>query len=220
VCGEGVEELDDLRTLAGLDVTYAQGYALARPGPDWPRSAPEAARAVASDVVAGMRLAPVARTASGAFSRALGDLADEIAAVDAVDRIAAANVHAAALLGADDVALLHLRDGTLRLLSEHPKYGTGDTWHLDDFPATKQVIAARVPAQVVAGDPLGDRAELDGLEAIGMGTLLMLPVVFAGRDLAVMEVYRVRAQAFTAAEIDRARVVAQQFGAALDRLLA
>ena len=48
----------------------------------------------------------------------------------------------------------------------------------------------------------------------------LLPVVFADRDLAVMEVYRRRAQAFTAAEIDRARVVAQQFGAALDRLLA
>ena len=31
VCGEGVEDLDDLRALADLDATYAQGYALARP---------------------------------------------------------------------------------------------------------------------------------------------------------------------------------------------
>ena len=34
----------------------------------------------------------------------------------------------------------------------------------------------------------------------------------------MLEVYRVRAQAFTAREVDRARVLAQQFGAALDRL--
>ena len=33
-----------------------------------------------------------------------------------------------------------------------------------------------------------------------------------------MEVYRVRAQAFTSREVDRARVLAQQFAAALDRL--
>ena len=32
VCAEGVEDLDDVRTLVALDVTYAQGYGLARPG--------------------------------------------------------------------------------------------------------------------------------------------------------------------------------------------
>ena len=32
VCAEGVETLDDLAVLAGLDVTYAQGWALARAG--------------------------------------------------------------------------------------------------------------------------------------------------------------------------------------------
>ncbi len=33
ICAEGVEDLDDLRALVALDVTYAQGYGLARPGP-------------------------------------------------------------------------------------------------------------------------------------------------------------------------------------------
>ena len=33
ICAEGVEDLDDLRTLVALDVTYAQGYGLAPPGP-------------------------------------------------------------------------------------------------------------------------------------------------------------------------------------------
>jgi hypothetical protein len=35
-----------------------------------------------------------------------------------------------------------------------------------------------------------------------------------------MEVYRTLPQPFTGAEVNRARVVAQQFGAALDRLSA
>ena len=37
ICAEGVEDLDDLRTLVALDVTYAQGYGLCRPGPAWPQ---------------------------------------------------------------------------------------------------------------------------------------------------------------------------------------
>src|SRR3954466_8703936 len=35
VCAEGVETLEDLETLADLDVTYGQGYVLARPLPPW-----------------------------------------------------------------------------------------------------------------------------------------------------------------------------------------
>ena len=38
VCGEGIEELDELVVLADLDMTYGQGYALARPGPAWPQA--------------------------------------------------------------------------------------------------------------------------------------------------------------------------------------
>jgi GAF domain-containing protein len=52
----------------------------------------------------------------------------------------------------------------------------------------------------------------------GFQAMLMVPVICGGRELAVLEVYRALPQAFTGAEIDRARVVAQQFGAALDRL--
>ena len=35
VCAEGVETLDDLAVLAAMDVTYAQGWALARPDAPW-----------------------------------------------------------------------------------------------------------------------------------------------------------------------------------------
>src|SRR3712207_3375919 len=36
ICAEGIETMQDLRTLCELDVTYGQGYALAPPGRPWP----------------------------------------------------------------------------------------------------------------------------------------------------------------------------------------
>jgi EAL domain-containing protein (putative c-di-GMP-specific phosphodiesterase class I) len=44
ICAEGVETLDELRVLLHLGVAYAQGWALARPGPAWPPVNPDAAR--------------------------------------------------------------------------------------------------------------------------------------------------------------------------------
>jgi len=44
ICAEGVETLDELRVLVHLGVSTGQGWALARPGPPWPRVNAEAAR--------------------------------------------------------------------------------------------------------------------------------------------------------------------------------
>ncbi len=43
ICAEGVETLEELRTLIHLGVSYGQGWALARPGAPWPRVNAEAA---------------------------------------------------------------------------------------------------------------------------------------------------------------------------------
>ena len=43
VCAEGIETLDELRTLVGLGVSCGQGYVLARPAPPWTGVSPEAA---------------------------------------------------------------------------------------------------------------------------------------------------------------------------------
>ena len=57
VCAEGVETLADLNVLAGMDVTYAQGWALARPDAPWALLAPRAAAAASAEVRLGMRIA-------------------------------------------------------------------------------------------------------------------------------------------------------------------
>lgn len=216
ICAEGVEDLADLRALVALDVTYAQGYGLCRPGPGWPQPDADAAAAGEAEIRGGLRIAGSPR-GLGAFTRGLAELSDELSAAKTVQDLGTANVRAAALLGADELALMLVEGDQLELVSKN-RVAVGQRWALDDFPSTRYVLEHRIPGQVVVGDEAGDPAELAELAALGLGTVLLIPVICNDQPLALLEIYRVRAQAFTAREMDRARVLAQQFGAALDRL--
>jgi len=220
VCGEGVEDLADLRALADLGSTYAQGYALARPGPAWPVLEPGAAAAAADRLEMGVRVA--GNRPAGAWSPELAELADALALVRDQAGLASAGHRVAELLGADDVALMRVtEDGMLvLLLSAHPSFTPGEAWPLADFPATAHLLASRQPGQVVVGDAQVDRAEREELELLGFGAMLMVPVHLGEDRLALMEVYRVRPQAFSRAEIERARVVALQLRTVLARTAA
>jgi EAL domain-containing protein (putative c-di-GMP-specific phosphodiesterase class I) len=48
VCTEGIETLEELRTLINLGVTYGQGYLLGRPSEPWAQVSPEITRALAT----------------------------------------------------------------------------------------------------------------------------------------------------------------------------
>ncbi len=220
VCAEGVEDLDDVRALVELDVTYAQGYGLARPGPPWASPSPEATAAGEAEIRSGLRLSTTPRGMAGAFLGGLAELSDDLAAATTIVDLGAAIARAAGILQADDVSLMRVdrEVDELELLSGHNANSAGSRWALADFPATRYVLDHRMPGQVVVGDEAGDAAELAELALLGMGSVLIVPVVHGGRECAVLEVYRIRPQAFTARDVDRARVLAQQFGAALDRL--
>ena len=218
ICAEGVEDLEDLRALVSLDVTYAQGYGLCRPGPPWPVVSADAAALGAAEIRGGLRVALSPRGVTGAFAGGLAELSDHLAAATTVSDLGGANLRAADLLGADEIALMLVDGDHLELVSVNHANGVGTRWPLAEFPATQYVIDHRLPGQVVAGDEAGDPAELAELADLGHGAVLILPVVYGNQTLAVLEVYRIRAQAFTTREVDRARVLGQQFGAALDRL--
>jgi diguanylate cyclase (GGDEF)-like protein len=220
VCAEGVEDLADLHALVDLDVTYAQGYGLARPAEGWPVPAPEVTAAAAAEIRAGLRMASTPRGTAGAFARGLAELSDALASATALGDLRTANHRASELLGADDLALLYVDEAAdqIVLVTDHDDFSSGDTWALADFPATRHVIDHGTPGQLVLGDAAGDPAELAELERSGMTTLLLVPVMLGGRTLAVLELYRAVPMPFTARDIDRARVMAQQFAAALDRL--
>jgi diguanylate cyclase (GGDEF)-like protein len=217
VCGEGIEDLADLRVLADLDATYAQGYALARPAAGWPTLLPETADAVSAHVEHGVR---VAAATTGTWSNRLSELADHLARVSDIAELASAGRLAAWLLDADDVGVMKIRadDETVDIVSEHDVDEVGETWKLSEFPATRHLIDTGRVGQVVAGDPHGDPAELAELERMGMGAMLIIPAPLGAAGRALVEIYRVRPQAFSRAEIDRARVVALQLRAVLTRL--
>jgi diguanylate cyclase (GGDEF)-like protein len=211
VCAEGVEHLADLRMLADLDVTYAQGFRLARPGAPWADVASEVGASVAAEVQAGARVAGRPSTAAGAWSRDLADLAEELAGVTHQDELATVGTQAAQILNADDTSLFTVVDGQMQLLTAHEDAPPGMRWRIAEFPATAAVLASGTPAQVIVGDAAADPAEVADLRDFGMAALLMVPIPLLRGEQAMLEVYRRRPQAFSAAEIDRARIVAMQF---------
>jgi diguanylate cyclase (GGDEF)-like protein len=215
VCGEGVEELADLRVLADVDATYAQGYALARPADAWAPLGPEVA--ATADVRDGVRVAAAASRGGAVWARSLAELGDHLADVTDTAELASAGRRAARLLGAEDVSLMWVVEGALELLSDNVD-APGERWALADFPATNRLLEVHAPGQVVVGDPESDPVEIAELERLGYGAVLMVPVRCGLGQRALVEVYRVHPQAFSNADVDRARVVAQQFGPVLARL--
>jgi hypothetical protein len=214
VCGEGVEDLADLRALADLDATYAQGYALARPAAPWAALSSDVA--ATADVRSGIRVAGDA-VGGGAWARILAELGDDLADVTDTKQLASVGRRAARLLGAEDVSLMWVVDGCLELLSDNVDT-PGERWSLSDYPATARLMDAHTPGQVIVGDRESDPVEIAELERLGYGAVLMVPVRVGSGQRALVEVYREHPQAFTSAEVDRARVVAQQFGPVLARL--
>jgi diguanylate cyclase (GGDEF)-like protein len=219
VCAEGVEELAELRALAGFDVTYAQGYALARPAPAWPAIPAAVAAATASADDHGMRRAG---TADAGEAPSLGDLADALARAETIRELNLALGGVTRLLGAEEAAISRLDPaaGCLITVSDHDWSHEGERWSLDDFPTTAHVVAEQVIGQVIAGDPASDPAELEVLEMAGMSAVLLLPLVFEGTTIALLEIYRRAPQAWTNTQVDRARVLANDIAAALARIVA
>src|SRR5436305_9815393 len=71
VCTEGIETLEELRTLINLGVTYGQGYLLGRPSDPWCEVSPEITRALAT----GALRTHVQPSRSGPMARPVGPAA-------------------------------------------------------------------------------------------------------------------------------------------------
>jgi diguanylate cyclase (GGDEF)-like protein len=205
VCGEGIEKLSELRMLARADTTYAQGYALARPGPPWPEVDAEMARHAAADVSMGLRVAD----ASGPLS--LGEVAGTVGRVRTIADLNASARLIERLLHADEVAVSRVLAGErcLETLTDHDGVASGQRYSYDDYPTTEHVIVDQVVGQLVEGDPSSDAAELRLLAELGFAALLMVPIVAGGSTVGLIEVSRRAGRPWTSAEIDQARMLAQ-----------
>lgn len=217
VCAEGVETLDDLAVLAAMDVTYAQGWALARPDVPWAPLSQQAAAAASAEVRIGMRMA---REPHDNSAPTLGDLFSRLTTVSCVDDIRDAAELIPSVLGADDAAVSRVvpGEGCVEDISRHGWSTPGERYHLCDFPATEYVLRTRTAGQIVVGDPASEPAEVAVLEQGGYQALLMVPLVFGGKDVGLLELYRRHALPWNTGEIERAQLLAHQLAAVLDLL--
>jgi diguanylate cyclase (GGDEF)-like protein len=218
VCGEGIETLAELQMLARVDTTYAQGYALGRPGPAWPEVALEATAETRADVRAGMRLARTSTMRSdddGLLS--LGEVVETLARVRSLDDLDVAVVLVKRMLHADDVTISRVlpEERLVETLSEQDWTAIEKRYSYDDYPTTEHVVVAQVLGQLVEGDPAADPAELKLLTEGGYRALLMSPIVFRGSTVGLLEIYRRAARPWTSAEIDQARLLAHSLGTAI-----
>jgi EAL domain-containing protein (putative c-di-GMP-specific phosphodiesterase class I) len=217
VCAEGIEELSELRALAGVDVTYAQGYALARPGPAWPVVPAAVAAEAASADHHGMR---ISRTAAVGAAQSLAEMTDVLAQARTLAELNR-GLHGVTLqLGAQEAALsrVDLAAECLVTISDHDWLAAGERFQLADYPTTAHVIAEQAIGQVIAGDPASDPAELDVLATAGMRAVLLMPLIHEGAAIALLEIYRSTPQAWTNTQVDLARVLANHIAASLVRV--
>jgi diguanylate cyclase (GGDEF)-like protein len=214
VCGEGIEALDELVVLADLDMTYGQGYALARPAPAWPK-ADEAMVEVLRRRSARSDLDPMDDIGSTeAGDRRLEHICARVSECKTIDELASVLAIVATELDAQDVCVSRWdrarhRVDTLALSAGCPDPGDG-SYDLQDYPTTERVLVHGEAAQLLAGD----RAEVEThfLEQSGHGSLLMVPVSFGGDTIGLLEVMRRPERAFTRSQTNRARIIALQLG--------
>ena len=134
------------------------------------------------------------------------------------DRIA---VHIARAVGADDCALSYWDRATDRVVTlgyEPPerRSALNESCSLDEYPATRGVLADQRPVRIAADDPSADPDELRYLASIGHRSMAMIPLVTAGRTIGLIEITSVRSGAFDDRAIELATMLAGEAAIALE----
>jgi diguanylate cyclase (GGDEF)-like protein len=107
------------------------------------------------------------------------------------------------------VTLVEWIDGS-PLITPH-----GRVFALADYPLTRRVLEGRTPAQVRVADPAADPAERALLEARGLGSLLMMPLLVDDRVIGLVEIVARDDRVFTDEEIDLSTELARLAAAAI-----
>ena len=208
VCAEGIEELDELRLLRHFDVTYGQGYLLARPAREWPEVEPETAAQAAAEIDGGMR---VSRTLSLDAGRVtLGSVTEALAHARTHRELDTARDLVAKLLHADDVVISRNLPAArcIETMTSHAWTLPGERFAYDDYPTTEHIVREQIMGQLIAGDPAADPAEIALLVSADFGAALLAPVVYRADTVGLLALYRRTARPWSDAESDHARVIA------------
>jgi EAL domain-containing protein (putative c-di-GMP-specific phosphodiesterase class I) len=211
VCAEGIESIEDLRTLADLDVTYGQGYGIARPAPAWAPACEDAVQACVAaresllrdgglgggrDVNPDVRLEVVMRSIFSAS--AVEDL-------DVTLRLVARELHA------DEVHLSRAAaGGGLEAIAAYGAPGAAPL-----TTSKRRAIGSLECVQVLVSDPGADAGEIEDLFTQGLSSRLIVPVPSGGSVVGLLTAENVSERPWSRTEVHRARVIAHALGAFL-----
>ncbi len=216
ICAEGVEELKDVERLADLDVELAQGYAIGRPARPWVGIDPDAAHICSSSAAMSVTgaTAPDRLAVDGRLQWLSWRLSEATTYPEFREVIEAITAE----LGADET-LISIVDGEeLVVIGRSGPDRAEERFRIADYPATEKLLREQGSAQVHVTDPDADPAEVELLNSLGYRSMLMLPVSCAGRAIGLFEAYSAGGRPFSRFEIGRARIIALQVGATLERI--
>jgi diguanylate cyclase (GGDEF)-like protein len=218
VCAEGIESLEDLETLANLDVPWGQGYVIGRPAPPWSRVSAPAAQTCRSALAEALVSSPGGEQPTiSAGDRRLEHLSARLANAKSASDLHSALDLIAGEMHADKISLSrwHADMGAIETLAESGEACEEELFSVADYPASAEVLARQDAVQVLAGDPLSDPAEVKLLLSQGFHSLLMVPVVHRGESLGMLEAMAEEERPWTRTEINRARIVANQLASVI-----
>ena len=213
VCAEGIEREAELRVLADLDVTYGQGFFLARPAEPWASVTPAAARACREAFRAALAVVgpePVPGEPRVVIERLAARLAACTTAEDVVDSLA----QVSGALGARHIICSRLvGDGLAKRLVTwvtDDADDTGESFTVAAYPETARLLRTGEAAQITVGDPASDPAETELLQALGYNAVLMVPLFARGAPIGLLEAFTDDDRPFSRQRIGIARTIAHQ----------
>jgi hypothetical protein len=216
VCAEGIESLDDLAVLGDLDVQWGQGFALARPAPPWVLVSPVAAEVCRASLAQALRASPVGSGRIAAGDRRLEHLSARLASARSGEDIEGALALIAEELQAETISLSRWRPDEEVIETVAESGGTREErFSVSEYPLTARVLREQGAAQVLVGDPNADPQEVELLLSLGMRSLLIVPVISQGETLGIVEAYSERERPWTRTQINRARIISNQFGSVI-----
>ncbi len=192
VCAEGIESVEDLAVVAELDVTLAQGWVVGRPAGQF-FAASDAARAACAAANTG-ELRGDGHADSPA--RDIVHLLDALAAAPDLAEAHARIGAAARLLGCDTARLV--------LAEEFD----GD--RLAKSATARLVLAERITGRIVTSTAADTDHHI--LSTSGDASLLLLPLVSAGRTVGLLECARAEERPWSRAQLRMVRAVAAATG--------
>ncbi len=216
LCAEGVEDQADIERLADLDVAHAQGYAIGRPARPWVGIDPAAAEICTSSAAMSMTGAsePHALARDGRLQWLGWRLSEATTFAELGEAVEAICDE----LGADEVLISIVEGDELVVVGRGGPDRQEQRFRISDFPETERLLREQGSVQVHVTDPEADPAEVELLRELGYRSMLMLPLSCAGRAFGLFEAYSAGGRPFSRYEIGRARIIALQVGATLERI--